>query len=217
MPHAEPHGGQVVGDFGRRRRDPVLHAGAERVEPRVELRIDERGGRRRSRQHAAERREEQPAAELLDRVVVELVVERELGRGSGSASAYEASASNTTLCARPLRLNSGSRIVGSAAQNGMLARTPTWPHSRWMSLPLRSCAPVAELAERVGHDLERRDVDRPVDLLPRDEPLALAGDRVAEAVDFPRQQRPLARAASGSSAAWRCRCWRTRPTSARTR
>ena len=34
---------QVVGDFARRRRDPVLQAGAERVEPRIELRIDERG------------------------------------------------------------------------------------------------------------------------------------------------------------------------------
>ena len=38
---------------------------------------------------------------------------------------------------------------------------------------------MAELAERVRHDLERREVDRPVDLVPRDEPLALAGDRVA--------------------------------------
>ena len=127
--HADAHGRQVVGDFGRRRRDPVLHAGAEGVEPRIELRIDERrraGDVVRAGQLAAERREEQPAAEFFDRVVVELVVERELGRGPALASAYESSASNTTLCARPLRLNSGSRIVGSAYQNGMLARTPAW-------------------------------------------------------------------------------------------
>ena len=38
-------------------------------------------------QNAAERREEQPATEFLDRVVVELVVERELGEVLRLASA----------------------------------------------------------------------------------------------------------------------------------
>ena len=59
---------------------------------------------------------------------------------------------------------------------------------------------MAKLAERVRHDLERREVDRLVDFLPRDESLALAGDRVAERILFPRQQRRTARPASGSSA-----------------
>src|SRR5207237_10867899 len=48
-------------------------------------------------------------------------------------------------------------------------------------------APIAQLTEPERDDFEWRRVDGPIDFLPRDEPLALAGDRVACAVFFPRK------------------------------
>ena len=69
-----------------------------------------------------------------------------------------------------------------------------------MSSPLMSSPQWPSSPSAIRHDLERREVERVIDFLPRDEPLALAGDRIAEAVFFPRQERRTGRPASGSSA-----------------
>ena len=73
----------------------------------------------------------------------------------------------------------------------MLARTPDLAPEPIDAVAFEVRAPMAVFTHRIGHHLERRDVDRVVDLVPRDESLALGLRRVAEAVDFPRQQRPL--------------------------
>ena len=70
--------------------------------------------------------EEHSAAEFFDGIVVEFVVERQVVEICAWRRHTRTSASNTTLCAKPLRLNNGSRMAGSAAQNGMLARTPVF-------------------------------------------------------------------------------------------
>src|SRR4051812_34004492 len=85
MVHACADGGHVVGNFVRRRRDPILQTGTQRVEARVEFGIDKRrgawkvirAGELRAKLRAAKRREEQATTEVFDRVIIQLVVERE--------------------------------------------------------------------------------------------------------------------------------------------
>src|SRR5436190_1214188 len=61
-------------------------------------------------------------------------------------------------------------------------------HGALEAVAVNVFAPVAEFAETVGNNFERGRVNRPIDFLARQQALAVAGDRVAGAVLFPRKQ-----------------------------
>ena len=176
LPGRHAEGGEIVDDL-RRAGHPAAHAAADGVGPRVVLvvRTKDEGGRKRRREARPPRGVEVPvgdvAAILVDRVVVDLIVERKLvdalrGVGVGELS-LEHHLVGHAVEVPELALD---RIVGRPhRQAGADAHLAIRPVDR---RAVERLAPVGQFAESVGHDLHRAGLERQVELLPRRHPLA---------------------------------------------
>ena len=195
LPGPQPEDRQVVGNL-RRAGHPAAHAAADGVGSRVVFIAWAEDIRRSQRRGLARNGAVVPvgnvAAVLVDRVVVDLIVEWKLRDALRAIGIGELRLPDhlvgEAVHVPELALH---RVVGRPhRQRGADADLPVSPIDRRLRDVL---APVCQFAEGIGNDLHHARLEGQVDLLPRRQPLAnhvvFVGERRPDARPLPRRGR----------------------------